>query len=391
MKWIPFFALISSELFLAGCRKEAAPAPGGSPAFSVQAVVVEAKVQSVSESLSLVGTVAANEMVEIKSETDGTVEEVLFTEGQRVKQGDLLLRLDDSKLAASVAEGEANFKLSQANNERSKQLFRDKLISQQEYEQIAAQFQANQASVDLKKRLLKDTRIVASFNGILSSRQVSPGQVIGKNTTLTWLVDLDPVKVELNVPERYAGQVKVGQKIQISVAAYPGRTFDGEVFFIAPFMEAATRTALVKARVPNPASELKPGMFANLHLSLKLKENAIVIPESSVLASGDRNIIYIVDKDDAAQVRPVKIGLRQAGLVEIVSGLEPGERVVAEGLQKVRPGGKVKAAPAEPVSTPGQSPSNTVGKPKIDESEKASPPLSTGTNTNGKGSTGSQP
>jgi len=342
--WLLATALGSS----AGCKKNAAVEGGPSAAsFAVQAVVVPARVQPVSESLSLVGSVAANEMVEIKSETDGTVEKILFEEGQAAKAGDLLLQLDESKLAAAVNEAEANFKLSQANHERSKQLFRDNLISQQEYEQIAAQFQANQASLDLKRRQLRDTRIRAPFEGIISARSVSPGQVISKNTTLTWLVDLDPVKVEFSVPERYAGQLRLGQKIDVTVAAYPGRTFSGEVFFVAPFVEAATRTALVKAKIPNKKHELKPGMFANLDLTLQLKEHAIVIPESSVLAGGDRNIIYIVDAQDTAQIRPVKLGIRQAGLVEITSGLQAGERVVAEGIQKVRPGGKVKASAPE--------------------------------------------
>ena len=332
----------------AGCKKNAAVAGGQSAAgFAVQAVVVQAKVQPVSESLSQLGSIAANEMVEIKSETDGTVEKIHFSEGQPVKSGDLLLQLDESKFAAAANEAEANFKLSQANHERSKQLFRDNLISQQEHDQIAAQFQANQAGLDLKRRQLKDARIRAPFEGVISSRNVSPGQVISKNTTLTWLVDLDPVKVEFNVPERYAGQLQVGQKIEVTVAAYPGRTFTGEVFFVAPFIEPATRTALVKARIPNEKHYLKPGMFANLDLTLRLKEQAIVVPESSVLPSGDRNIVYVVDAQDIAQIRPVKLGVRQAGLVEITSGLQPGERVVVEGIQKVRPGGKVRASAPE--------------------------------------------
>jgi membrane fusion protein (multidrug efflux system) len=349
MKRIWLGPLMAAAGCFAGCKRDAAPAGGGPPAasFAAQAVVVTAGVQPVSESLSLVGTVAANEMVEIKSETDGTVEKVFFVEGQPVKTGDLLLLLDETKFAATANEAEANFKLSQANYERSKQLFRDKLISQQEHDQIAAQFQANQAGLDLKRRQLKDARIRAPFEGIISSRSVSPGQVIGKNTTLTWVVDLDPVKVELNVPERYVGRLKIGQKIEVTVAAYPRRTFAGEVFFVAPFVEAATRTALVKAKIPNETHELKPGMFANLELTLQLKEEAIVIPESSVLASGGRNVIYVVDAQDTAQIRPVKLGIRQAGLVEITEGLQPGERVVAEGLQKVRPGGKVKAAAEE--------------------------------------------
>jgi membrane fusion protein (multidrug efflux system) len=272
--------------------------------------------------------------VELKSETDGTVQEIPFQEGQEVRKGDLLVRLDESKFAAAVAEAEANFKLSRANYDRAKQLFEEKLISPQEFDQTSAQFQANQASLDLKKRELKDARIYAPFEGIMSSRQISPGQVISKNTALTWLVDLDPVKVEVSVPERFAGQLAVGQNIDVAVAAYPGRKFTGEVFFIAPFLDPTTRTALVKARIANPKHELKPGMFANLDLTLKLKENAVVIPESAVIPSGDRTVVYVVDASDTAQLRAVKIGIRQAGLVEIVDGLQGGERVVSEGSRR---------------------------------------------------------
>ena len=349
MKRIEILIIAASVIALGGCKKPAAPGgKGGQPGgFAVQAVVIEAKAQPVSESLSLVGTVAANEMVEIKSETDGTVEEIPFTEGQSVKLGDLLLRLDDTKLAASVAEADANFKLSTANHERARQLLRDKLISQQEYEQIAAQFQATQASLDLKKRLLKDTRILAPFKGVVGSRQVSPGQVISRNATLTWLVDLDPMKIEVNIPERYLSQVALGQTIEFSVAAFPNEKFKGEVFFISPQLDPATRTALIKARIPNPGHKLKGGMFANLALNLQLRDSAIVVPEPALVSNGDTVTVFIVDEKGLAQVRPVKIGLRLAGRVEVLTGLQPGDKVVVEGVQKLFPGVPVKLAPPE--------------------------------------------
>jgi membrane fusion protein (multidrug efflux system) len=175
--------------------------------------------------------------------------------------------------------------------------------------------------------------------------------------------------------------------VDITVAAYPGRTFGGEVFFIAPFVEAATRTALVKARLPNPRMELKPGMFANLDLTLKLKEQAIVIPETSVMASGDRTIIYVLDQQDVAQARPVKLGIRQAGLVEIVNGLQPGERVVAEGLQKIRPGGKVKAVAAEPGPPDGRGrrPEESGQAGKRESGSATSEAVRNGDNTNNGG------
>jgi len=332
-------------LVCTGCEKKtnAGPPPG----MATQVVVVEAKRRSISETLALPGNVLANEMVEIKSETDGMVQEINFNEGQRVEKGRLLIRLDESKLAASVAEVDANFKLSEANHERGQQLLKDKLISQQEFDQVASSFAVNQAGLELKRRQLKDARIYASFSGIVGARNVSPGQVISKNTTLTWLVDLDPIKVEISVPEKFLGQVKIGQTIEFNVTAFPNQKFKGEVYFISPQVDLGTRTALVKALIPNPELQLKPGMFASLDLTLKERDQALMIPEVALINDGDKTSVFIVDKDLTAQLRPVRVDLRQAGQVEITSGLQGGEQVIVEGMQKVGPGGKVKLAPPE--------------------------------------------
>jgi membrane fusion protein (multidrug efflux system) len=337
-----FFCL--AAVTLAGCKKD-----GGAqqkPFPPVQVVAVEAKRQAVSESLSLVGTVAADEIVEIHSEIDGTVQEINFEEGKAVTNGQLLIQLDESKLAASVAEAEALFKLGQANLERSERLLKGNLIAQQEYDQTASVFQVSKASLDRKKREWKDTRIYAPFAGVMGTRTVSPGQVITKDTKLTWLVALDPVKVEVNVPERFLSEVQPGQKIQVTVAAYPGEKFVGDVFFVAPQVDTATRTVLVKARIPNPDSRLKAGMFANLDLTLKIKENAVVIPEAALILNSDSVSVFIVDEQEAAQIRMVKVGARMPGQVEIIEGLKGGEQVIIEGFQKTRPGGKVKMAAA---------------------------------------------
>jgi membrane fusion protein (multidrug efflux system) len=347
MRRIAFF-LLAAALVGAGCNKKPAGGAGGA-GFAMQVVVAEAKRQPVTESLSLVGTLTANEMVELKCEAEGTVEEILFQEGQPVKRGDLLLRLDESKFASASAEAEANFKLSQANYERSKELLRDKLISQQEFEQASALFQANQAGLDLKKRLWKDARIFAPFDGIISSRNVSPGQVISRNTTFSWLVDLDPVKVEVSVPERFLSQLALGQNIDITVATYAGRKFTGKVFFIAPFVDPAFRTALVKAKIPNPLHELKPGMFANLDLTLKIRDNSVLIPETAIvqLLEGERAQIFTVSPSNTVQMAAVQLGVRLPGQVEVLSGLSGGEKVVVEGTQKIGPGSKVKFATGE--------------------------------------------
>jgi membrane fusion protein, multidrug efflux system len=335
-----------------GKKKAASADVGGPPGGMVIPVVAgEARRMPVTENLSLVGSLLANEFVEIKAETEGVVQEVNFTEGQGVSQGDLLLRLDETKFSTALAEAQAGFKLSQATFERAKELYTQKLISSQEYDQASAAFNANQATVERRKRELKDTRIFAPFSGIVGARSVSPGQVIARNTLLTVLVDLNPVKVEVSVPERYLGQVRIGQELELTVAAYPARNFKGKVYFVSPDVDPSTRTALVKAKVENPEQLLKPGMFANLDLTLQVREQAIVIPESALVFEHDKVTVWVIGQDDTVQPRLVKVGARLPGGAEIVEGLQAGERVVVEGIQKVMPGAKVKAsASTEPTA-----------------------------------------
>ena len=334
-----------------GCKPAEAPGAvagkGGGGGMAFQVVAIEARRQAVAEVVSLVGTVTANESVEIKSETDGVVQTIGFSEGQSVEAGALLVALDQSKFQTSLQESEASLELSRANFDRAQQMFRDKLIAQQEFDQAAATFRVNQSAVELRRRLLKDARIVAPFAGTTGSRQVSPGQVISRNTPLTTLVDLSVMKVELSLPERFLGQVRNGQKVDFRVDAYPQERFTGEVYFISPQLDPGTRTALVKARVANPETRLRGGMLAQLDLSVRLRESALVIPEPAVIANGDTNTVFVVSPQNQAVLRPVRLGLRLAGKAEVLSGVEPGEKVVVEGVKKIFPGAPLKLSGPE--------------------------------------------
>ena len=325
-----------------GCKQEASGPPR---AMAPQVVVAEARTQRVVETLSRVADVQADEMVEIKAESDGIVREILFTEGERVEKGAVLVKLDQTKFAANLAQIEANFKLAEANFERSKQLFGAKLISQQEFDQAASAIQAAQANLEFTRRQLQDATIYAPFSGVMSSREISPGQLISRNTIVSWLIDADPVKVEFHMPERFLGQVNEKQQIEITVEAFPGRKFRGQVFFVSPYVDPVNRTALVKAAIPNPDHELKPGMFANLVLTLVVRENSTVIPETAVtqLLTNEMAVVYVVE-NGVAQMRRIKTGVRLVGAIEVVEGMKPGEKVIIEGLQKVAPGAPVRVA-----------------------------------------------
>ena len=335
-----------AALLFVGCKKEV----GGPQKMSApQVIVAEVASKRVVESLSRVADVQANEMIEIQTEADGFVREILFEEGQRVERGQVLVRLDETKFATALAQSEANFQLSKANFDRSKQLFEEKLISQQEFDQAAATYQANQANLEYARRLLEDARIVAPFDGIMSARNVSPGQFITKNTIVSWLIDLDPAKVEFQLPERYLGQVRTNQQINMTVAAYPDRTFTGRVFFVSPYVDPTNRTALIKASIPNSDYALKPGMFASLDLTLTVRENSLAIPESAItqiLPNGEATV-FTVDSSNVAQSKTIKTGVRLVGEIEVLEGLSAGDKVIIEGLQKVVPGAPVRIAPPE--------------------------------------------
>jgi len=339
-----FKLLILLPLFVVfgACKEQAVSAPKAPPAVPV--LVAAAIVERLAENLSLVGNLLADESIEIKSEIDGVIDKVLFEEGKNVARGEVLMELDKVKLSAALAEAEAGFRLSKSTYERNVGLMKESLISQHELNQAAAKFQSDQAGLDLLKRQLRDASIIAPFAGIVGSRTVSPGQVISKSSILTWLVALDPIKVEFKVPERFLDRLSIGQTIETLVASYGTNRFVGEVYFVAPAVDPVLRTVLVKARIPNKAGLLRPGMFANLNLTLKVDESALMIPESALIRLSDNSAgtVYVVGADETVQVRKVKLGSRIAGKIHVIEGLKAGEKVITEGSQKVGPGSKVK-------------------------------------------------
>ncbi len=344
--WGKVVAVIALALVAVGCKGKAGAGgpPGG---FAVNVRTVIAARQPIEERVSLVATVAANESVDVKSEIEGTVAQVNFDEGQPVTEGQLLVKLDTRKLEASVANAEASFDLAKTNRERAEAMLENRTISRQEFDQSVANFESGRAMLDLVKQQLKDASIHAPFSGIAGARHVSPGQVIGKEMVLTTLVDVEPVKLEFRAPERLIGELRRGQTIAFRVAAYPGEEFHGEVFFIDPQVEIDTRTVLVKALEPNADGKLHPGMFGNLDLILHVNPDAVVVPESAVVSDGDHTYVFLADASNVTQQVEVQLGTRLAGLVEVTRGLQGGETVIVEGIQKVQPGVPVVAQPVD--------------------------------------------
>jgi membrane fusion protein (multidrug efflux system) len=341
-----FLALVLPGVFVA-CEKPGGQKGGPPGGFATHVIAVKALREAITERLRVVGTVLANEAVDLKSEVDGRIVAIHFEEGQQVKDGQVLLSLDAGETEAMLAEAEASQRWAQSKWQRASELLKNRTMSQQEADEARAQFDMSAAKVVQIRERLRDLTIKAPFSGVIGARQVSPGQVVSRETIVAKLSDLDPVKVEGNVPERFLALARTGASFQLSIAAFPSETFAGEVYFVAPQIDPVSRTALVKARVANPDLRLKPGMFASAELTLQVKQNALAIPEAALMPQGENFAVIVVDEQMTATMRPVKPGIRTAGRVEIVEGLREGETVVVEGWQKTRPGGKVVFAPEE--------------------------------------------
>ncbi len=353
MSHVKFLMILMLSLGLAGCGKgkeAGAPHGGGMGAFAVNVVAVKALKQTVLDKVAVVGSLSPNESVLIKSEIDGAVAEIKFEEGQAVAQAQELIILDQEKLQAAYEEAKANLGSAQVTFDRMKALVEGGAVSRQEYDQASFKLAGQKSQVDLLKAQLDDTVITAPFAGIAGERKVSLGQVIAKDMILTEIIDASLMKAQFHVPERYLSRLSVGQAIELSVAAYTGETFKGEVFFIDPKVDEMTRTVLVKAKIPNPESKLKVGMFAKLELVIDQKLDGVVIPETALIPKGADVFVYVVDAESKAQMKKVKVGIRMPHELEILEGVSAGDTVITEGYQKIGPGSLVKvAAPDEKV------------------------------------------
>lgn len=327
-------------LVLTGC-KGGGPYGHGAGGFAVNVVAEPVKAEKIEEKISLVGNLQADEAVEIKNQIDGLIQEIGFTEGQTVKAGQMLFVIDADKLKATLAQTQASLGLAQTTFDRLSTLIKSNAISQQEFDQASSDLESRKAQIDLIKAQLKETQILAPFDGVMGERKVSIGQFVNTGTTLTYLINQNPMKAEFRVPERFLGQLKEGQGIEVSVAAYPNERFSGEVYFIDPQIDEMSRTALVKAKLPNQEGQLRRGMFANLSLIVSIRDEALTVPETALIPKSDDVFVFVVDKENKAQMKKVQVGIRLVGKAEILDGLANGEQVIVEGFQKIGPGSLV--------------------------------------------------
>ena len=337
------FFLLFLILAMASCKRGGGP-PKDAP---VPVELVAVQVGPLQETLQSTGTLQAEESVDLKPEVEGEVTSIRMTEGNSVRKGDLILQIDESKQQAIVDESEADFRLSDENRKRADILLADGTISQQEHDQVHSAFRRAEAALKLARKRLTEYTLTAPFDGILGRRYVSIGQYVSSQTVLVSLYALDRMKLDFSVPERYSARVKPGQTLQLTVAAHGEEKFSGEIYLVEPRVDVETRTVQVRAYVPNPDHHLKPGMFANVMLSVGNRQAALTVPEDCIFPQGGGFAVYR-DAGGVAELVPVETGLRIPGRVEILSGLKAGDLVARSGNLRLSPGRKLLPQPSSP-------------------------------------------
>ena len=279
----------------------------------------------IAERLATIGTVRANESVEIVSEISGKIAAIHFDEGAGVDPGDLLLKIDDSELHAERQRALYRVELAERAEARQQQLLDDGVISSETYDVALGELNVLRASLQLIEAQLLKTEIRAPFGGVIGLRWVSPGSYLSSQTRIASLHDLDPVKLDFSVPERYASLMKIGNEISFSIEG-SDRSFVGKIYAIEPSVDAATRSLRMRARCPNGDGELLPGIFANVDLALRSTSNALTVPAIAVIPELGGKKVYVYS-DGEAQPRPVTTGIRDEREVQITDGLVEGDLV----------------------------------------------------------------
>jgi membrane fusion protein (multidrug efflux system) len=338
--------LLLALLPLAACGGKPAGSQGGGPGAGgppVTAVEVAAAfTDTVVDAITATGEIDAEQQIELRPDIEGRIVALLFREGERVAQGDSLIKIDDAELRAQVDRARADRDLAQQALARTRQLLVDKAAAPADLERAEATARSTTATLDLLTVQLSRTVVRAPFAGVIGQRLVSLGDYVTTGSKLLTLQTVSPMRVMFNVPERYAAVLRVGQTVQFQVAALPGRTFEARVDFVDPVVTLPARTITVKGVTPNNSGELQAGMFIEARLETAIRPSATIVPEEAIVPSASASYVWVVTGDKVTR-REVETGVRTPGFVEIRKGVEPGEQVVIGGVDRLFEGAPIKA------------------------------------------------
>lgn len=325
-------------------RDQAIQGPPGPSADAPMVITEPVRVQAMAREIEALGTSSANESVTITPRVTGRVQRINFREGEAVTGGQVLVELEANEQRAALAEAEANLVESRNQLRRAASLFEQRVISQSQLDELESRMRGDEARVAAAHARLADFLIRAPFDGRVGLRRISVGSLVGPSDHITTLDDTRIIKLDFAVPETFLADVEVGLEITAESVAFPAQPFHGTVESIDSRIDPITRSVTVRAAVPNPDGRLRPGMFFSVQLS-QMERQATLVPEAALVPVQNRQFVFVI-RDGVAERREVITGRRRPGIVEVVQGLEAGEDVVVEGVQKVRPGGPVRALAA---------------------------------------------
>ncbi len=325
-----------------GARPPGGGGGGGAGGGGAPISVTGVKVQPVlfAETIAANGTLRAEESVELQTEVNGKIVALNFSEGTPVKAGDVLVKIDDSSLVASLRRAEARRELARFREQRLAKLVDEGGVSKFDYDASRSELAVQEAECALILADIRKTEIRAPFEGVVGLRFVSLGAYVNPTTRIATLQRVANLKVDFSVPERYATRIHAGAPVSFKVAGSP-RVFTGEVYAVEPRIDVGTRTLLLRAKCTNPDLALIPGIFADIEFTVSQAENALLVPAISVISGLDERFVFIAKEGKAQRVR-VTTGPRTSTQVQIIKGLNPGDVVLTTGVQQLRPGLAVK-------------------------------------------------
>lgn len=349
--FVPLLLVIFVLLFLAALGDAQAQQGEGGPPPAV--VVAPVRVEQVVDRVEALGTARANESVQITTSVTEKIAEIHFEDGQRVAQGDVLVVLDKAEEDAELQAALAILDEKRLAYERSLQLEKRQFTATAQLDERRAALREAEARITALEARVDDRVIRAPFGGVIGLRTVSVGTLVEPGDVITTLDDLSVIKLDFSVPSAYLRTLAPGLRVVATSEPFGEQRFEGVIEGVDTRIDPVTRSIVVRALLPNPDSLLKPGLLMTVEL-LKDPRQAMFIPEEALIPRGARTQVLVVDEaaDNTVASREVTIGSRQPGRVEIVDGLNEGDKVITRGALQVRPGQRVSILAVDEGGTP---------------------------------------
>lgn len=292
-------------------------------------------------------TLEAEEEATVMAKTGGVIEQILVEEGQRVRAGQVLARLETERLRLEVARAKAEADKAQENFDRNTRIFEKHLISKEMYDQSRFSLDAARAAYNLAKLTLQESEIRTPINGVVSARYIKLGNQIQPNSPAFKVTQMDTLHAHIYVPERDIHKLAPKQVASLSVDAWPAKTFRGTILRVNPVVDAGTGTVKVTVEMAARQPELKPGMFGRVEILYDRRDAAVLVPKDAVITEDAAQSVFVVHNGKALR-RPIKVGYSDSAHYEVLEGLKAGDEVVITGQANLKDEAKVHVVNATP-------------------------------------------